>query len=301
MKNFVKIISLALVFVMVFTLASCKKERTEDEITTAPPAGETEETAGETGEESGTTGEDGVAGGETTEPVSEEAPADGPPSGKAEILALYTEVMNKAKEDKPAYKKYEYQEVPGDELNRVIKRGKGAVSAALAVANTLMTSESKAKASPEVSAKGSDMRWFPVYNNARGCLVTDTGAIKSASCEKLANGNYKITITLYEEQDPEPAGSASVAPSNTGGMFYPLSKADIDATIESLPGVTVDYYGFFMHDCTAVLEFDPATKHIVYLDQTMTARVEMGGRIIGINLEFMQELYNTMRCYDFEY
>ena len=45
------------------------------------------------------------------------------PSTKAEILALYTTVMNKAKAGKPGFKKVEYQEITKKNLTVMLLTG----------------------------------------------------------------------------------------------------------------------------------------------------------------------------------
>mgnify|MGYP000482468389 CR=1 FL=1 len=110
---------------------------------------------------------------------------------KAEILALYTTVMNKAKAGKPGFKKVEYQEITKKEFDS------NAVNWVLDQAGNYMTSPEKANANPAINQKGGDMTWFPVYNGSAGCLIAQGDAdkaIQSASCTKLDNGNYNSII-----------------------------------------------------------------------------------------------------------
>ena len=144
-----------------------------------------------------------------------------------EVLEIYTKLMNKAKADKPGYKKVEYQELPGDAQNRVISKGEGLVGVLLNLVDSLelMKSKEAAEADPEIVEKGSDMRWFPVYKCEKGCYLTDVSAIESTKYEDLGNGKARITIELKDEANPEPmAEGASTSPSKTGAMFSPLSK-----------------------------------------------------------------------------
>ena len=227
-----------------------------------------------------------------------------------EVLEIYTKIMNKAKADKPGYKKVEYQELPGDAANRQISKGANFVDTLLnLVTNTLdlLTTKEEAEASPEIVEKGGDMRWFPVYKCEKGCYLTDVNAIESTKYEDLGNGKARITIELKDEANPEPmAEGASTSPSNTGAMFSPLSKADIDNTINGgvVQAVIKDVtYNLTYHDCKAVVEYDTKTNEIIKLEQYMNVAIQGGGKIFGVSEIKIdkQELFNTMIITDFKY
>ncbi len=226
-----------------------------------------------------------------------------------EVLEIYTKIMNKAKADKPGYKKVEYQELPGDAQNRVISKGEGLIGTILKLVDTLdlMTSKETAEADPEIVDKGSDMRWFPVYKCEKGCYLTDVSAIESTSYEDLGNGKARITIELKDEANPEPmAEGASSSPSKVGAMFSPLSKADIDNTINggAVQAVIKEVkYSLIYHDCKAVVEYDTKTNQIIKLEQYMNVNINGSGKVFGVS-EFQidkQELFNTMIITDFKY
>lgn len=228
----------------------------------------------------------------------------------AEVLEIYTTLMNKAKADKPGYKKVEYQELPGDAQNRQISKGEGLVGTLLTLVTDtldLLTTKEQAEADPEIVEKGGDMRWFPVYKCEKGCYLTDVNAIESTKYEDLGNGKARITIVLKDESNPEPmAEGASSSPSYTGAMFSPLSKADIDNTINGgvvqavIKNVT---YSLVYHDCTAVVEYDTNTNQIIKLEQYMNVAIKGGGKItlLGEIVIDKQELFNTMIITDFKY
>ena len=228
----------------------------------------------------------------------------------AEVLEIYTTLMNKAKADKPGYKKVEYQELPGDAENRQISKGAGLIDTLLTLVTDtldLLTTKEQAEADPEIVEKGGDMRWFPVYKCEKGCYLTDVNAIESTKYEDLGNGKARITIVLKDESNPEPmAEGASSSPSYTGAMFSPLSKVDIDNTINGgvvqavIKNVT---YSLVYHDCTAVVEYDTNTNQIIKLEQYMNVAIQGGGKIFGISEIKIdkQELFNTMIISDFQY
>ena len=225
-----------------------------------------------------------------------------------EVLEIYTTLMNKAKKDKPGYKKVEYQDLPSDAQNRVIPVGGNLVGTLLGLVDKLDLIKTKeaAEADPEIVEKGSDMRWFPVYKCEKGCYLTDVNAIESTKYEDLGNGKARITIELKDEQNPEPmAEGASSSPSNTGAMFSPLSKADIDNTLNGgvVSAVVKDItYSLTYHDCKAIVEYDTKTNEIIKLEQYMNVAIKADAKVIGSKISIeKQELFNTMIITDFKY
>ena len=225
-----------------------------------------------------------------------------------EVLEIYTKVMNKAKADKPGYKKVEYQELPSDAQNRVIPVGGNLVGTLLDLVDQLdlLTTKEAAEADPEIVEKGGDMRWFPVYKCEKGCYLTDVSAIESTKYEDLGNGKARITIELNDEQNPEPmAEGASTSPSKVGAMFSPLSKKDIDNTLNGgvVSAVVKDItYSLTYHDCKAIVEYDTKTNEIIKLEQYMNVAIKADAKVIlsKISIE-KQELFNTMIITDFKY
>ena len=252
-------------------------------------------------------------GGSTATTPDANKPADNSGSTAAkktdkEVLEIYTNLMNKAKKEKPGYKKVEYQELPSDAQNRVITEGSGLIGTLLSLVDKLdiMTTKEAAEADPEIVDKGSDMRWFPVYKCEKGCYLTDVNAIKETKYEDLGNGKARITIVLKDEANPEPmAEGATSSPSKTGAMFSPLSKKDIDNTLNGgvVSAVVKDItYNLTYHDCKAVVEYDTKTNQIIKLEQYMNVAINANAKVIGskINIE-KQELFNTMIITDFKY
>ncbi len=328
-KTLFRLISLALVFALLFGIAACSGGEDETTTTTATTTSAIEETEKITtpDAEESTTVADVSEEASTQEPetvtvVDEEgntitvtqteaekttAAANKKPETVAEILAAYTAVMNQAKKDKPAFKKIEYQTLPDDAASRQIRKGEGLLSIILNVASNFMTTEADAKANPGVFEKGNDMNAFPLLHTDYGCLLTDTSFIKSAKCEELANGNYKITIITREEDNPEPiAAGASKSPSKTGEIFAPLSRKDIDNTITGNSIVTTVArdlkYNLTYHDCKAVVVYNPDTNRVVSFEQYMYVTIVGSGNIILMgDFDLTQELVNTVKIYDVKY
>ncbi|MEI6577871.1 MAG: Ig-like domain-containing protein [Eubacteriales bacterium] len=223
------------------------------------------------------------------------------PTTKAQILAAYTTVMNKAKVAKPAYLKKEFQSLPKADQHM----DGWLIKLLLPLANSFMTQEQDVEI--ETQTKGNDMVWFPVCKASKGCLLTNVSAIKSATCSVLANGNYVITIILNEEHNPEPYKKGQIkATSNTGNMFYPLARADIDDTIvnDSTVNKVVKNvkYDLKYYNCKAILEYNPKTNQVVKLDQYMSVFIDIqDGKVLFSTATGNAILYNTMKAWNFKY
>lgn len=316
-SKFTRFLALFMAVAIVFSLAGCGKDK-ETETTTA--AGETTTVDGETTSADNETTVDG----ETT--IDEETTVDGEtaadneitvagetttavagnkiPTTKAEILKAYTDILNQAKQkDRPGFLAIEFQALPksGQKMG-------GAVKYLLPLAETFMTKEDEARKDPWPTAKGSkDMTALPVKQSTEGCYITNVSAIKTATCVKLANGNYKITIVLNDELNPEPyAKGQAKAPSNHGGMFQPLGKKAIDnelqnnATVKNV--VKSAEYSLKYYDSKSELEYNPVNGHIVRLDQKANALITMDGTIIILGRsQGTAVLEMNFKYYDFKY
>ena len=278
--------------------AATTEAETSAEDTTAAPASETSKAAEEA---ESTTAAEG-------ESVSEESTTEAKkiPQTKEEILAAYTEVMNQAKKDAPAFTKIEYQELPSDANSRQVSKGGAVINAALKVAGTFMTSEAKAKEDPEIQAKGNNMRSWPVCKSPKGCMLTDTSAIKSAKCEQLPDGQYKITLVLNAEQNPEPcADGGTTSPSKTGAVFSPLSRKEIDENLSGgvVSAVATDIsYNITYHDCMTSVTYNPENNHVSAVDQTTYVTIKGQGKVVGLQMIVdKQELIDYMHIYDIKY
>ncbi len=302
-----RIIAVIMAVSMLLALASCGAKQ-EDETTTGTTAETTTEiTESETEASSGEdkTEEADVTAESTDE--SEESTEEGEkkkPETKAEILAVYAEVMNKVKKDAPGFQKVEYQELP--EEGRVITSGKTMLNAGLSVAGNFMTSKEDAEKKPNVYPKGNDMNDFPIRNTPKGCMLEDPDFLKTAKYEELPNGNVRITVVTGTEKNPEPAAhGASTAPSKTGGIITPISKKEIDEKLNGglVSAVFKDVnYSLTFHDCESVLVFNPENNHVVSLTQTTRVSISGSGKSLGATLAIgNQDFVNHKIITDIKY
>lgn len=299
-----KIAALLLVFAMLFSFAACGgknkdtgEESSSESAVDAMATNEGTEASSEASSDETATGEveteivtdkEGHTVIETKAPAGNDKVTEskkGKPETTAEILAAYRDVLNLAKSTKVGYEKSEWQTLPKEKRNF-----EGwVINAALPIAELFMTSEKDAKGKKhENNPKGTDMKWFPIYNHpTKGCLLTDVSKIKSAKCEVLSNGNYKITIVLKEDINPEPYNpETGVIPKGfVGTMFSPLAKADIDNTLQNDSRVTKVVkdvtYSLKYYDCTAVLTYNPQNNHMIALNQYMHVLITGSGKVLG--------------------
>lgn len=238
----------------------------------------------------------------TVAPKEEASTSSSLPQSNEEILAKYSEVMNKAKADSPAFKKIEWQDIPEEKAHF---EGK-VFSKILPLASHFFKDEATARANPEAKAKGESMEWFPIYQNEKGCMLTDASVIESATCTELADGNVKIVIELKDEYNSEPPGSASTCDSYVGSMFTPIEMASVRDILENDSTVkfiikNVDF-DLTYYDCTAELTYNPTTNEIVELDQFMHLDINIKeGSIVGISAKGKAVLDNYMYISDFQY
>ena len=174
-----KLAAILLTLALIFAFASCGAKNNE---TTTAEDTSAAETTGEITTEAATEAKETESVTDISETSAEETTEEeksNVPQTDEEILAAYTKVMNKAKNDKAGFALSEWQELPSDPGSRVISKGNTLVGAALNVANNFMTSEEDAKAKPTVYEKGGDMAAFPIRNTPYGCTLKDTSALKS--------------------------------------------------------------------------------------------------------------------------
>jgi len=227
------------------------------------------------------------------------------PTTPAEVLAAYTEAMNKAKKEAKHMRKLDYQILNKDKMNFELD-----------VINTpgvldwlndnLMTTKEKGMQQEVYTLGTSDMYGqLPVTNTPLGCMVKDSGAFSGATARQLPNGNIELTLVMKPEDNPEPAAhGATTSPSRTGGMFNPLSKAGVDELIHRARFFITTKLEFSLryHDCKSVLVYDPVTMQVVTLRQDYNVLINVAnGRVLFINAKGNGTLEAATVCDQFRY
>ncbi len=229
---------------------------------------------------------------------------------KADIVKIYADVMNNAKSKAPGFTKIEYQEFPSDPASRVVTEGAESIDTVFGFVDSLglIATKEEAEAEPYIHQKGdSDMSLFPVLNMPKGSYLTDPEGIESYSYKLLSNGNIKMTFILVSEVGPEPIVQGSeVAPSYTGAVFSPMSKAKIDNTVNHpiVGAFAKDIkYSLRYHDCKVEVEFNPENLQIVNLLHIANVTLKGSGDVVlggKMSLE-KQELITTLIIKDLVY
>jgi len=308
-RSLTVIAALLMVLALLLPLAACGGKGGDEPLTTAaeeeltePVDAALEETTEESGEE--------PADEETTTAVdgSEDADAEEKPvpSTPAEVLAAYTEVMNKAKKDVKSMRKLEYQQLGKDSNfeSNIINN-----PTILEQANRLMTSREKAMEEERYTRGTSDMlAQLPVTNSPLGCMAKSPDIFSKATAKQLANGDIELTLVMKPENNPEPAAQgATTSPSRTGQVFSPMSKSGIDDILNGgivklaffgrPPTISTRYI-----DCKSTLTYNPETMQIVKLQQDYNVRVNIEGRALGfMNITGYATLENVLICDQFKY
>lgn len=226
-----------------------------------------------------------------------------------DIVNIYAELMNGAKEKSPGFKKIEYQVLPDDPANRVVSEGEEAIDAVLGAVQSLgvFIPEDEARANPYYHTKGdSDMSLFPVFFMPKGSYLTDAKGIRSYVYEELPNGNVRVLFVLVSEDNPEPvAEGETVAPSYTGAVFSPMSKAKIDRTLNariiSVIATNISY-SLRYHDCYVEFEYNPDTMELVSLKHIAYVTIKGSGDMLMGRVDVQkQELESYVFIDSFEY
>ena len=318
-RNLHLLTALLLVAVLLLPLAACGgKSDGKDEITTTPAEYTTaapeditlpvdvelptdpEETT-QPQEDASTTAPDdsSTAAGETS------TAANAVPATPAEVLAAYTEVMNKAKKQAKSMRKLEYQFLNKDKMNFELD-----------VINTpgfldwlndnLMTTKEKGLQQDQYINGVTDMtEHLPVMHTPVGCMVKDLGVFSKATARQLPSGNIELTLVMKPEDNPEPAAhGAATAPSRTGEMFNPMSKSGIDDMIYKARFFITTKLEFSIRyfDCKSVLVYNPETMQIVSLRQDYSVLIHVAkGKVLFINAVGNGTLEAATVCDQFKY
>ena len=323
-KNVLRIISLALVAVMVFAFASCKQEilvrfvdaegndlfqagsvsvngdstTPEDttaapviENTTAAPVVENTTKAPEQTTAAPTVENTTKAPEQTTAAPAPSTPSTNAPSSKQDIVNFYAKAANDLKNNGAAgYTKKEWQVVDEININPLVN---GPIKGVL---GSFMTVE--ADAEEQVNAKGSD----DAKRRSFGWTLTDLSKVASAKCDVLPNGNYKITIVMVDEDTPKKTGS--MLGQVTGALLY---WEDIENTLTSDPTVTKilsefsDIHVNYKH-FTITAEMTADGKFVA-LEHNADVDIILGHiKVIGISIDNKSgHMFNYCKFYNFKY
>lgn len=227
------------------------------------------------------------------------APSDSAnPSDTKAIIDQYTLLVNKFKQEKPAYKKKEYQALP-EEFRNLGTAG----NLVLNIASGYITSEESAE--ELVRAAGSeDIKWdMPIHNSDVGCLLTNYDAVEWAKCEDVGDGTKKISFSLKEEMNCEPTPADTLVPvSNHGAVMQPLSRQsildEVTKITEKFPVLTLNDFSLGYRECVFECTYNPDTNQVLSITHHIVIDINADLKVTLATIAGSARLYNDMLIYD---
>ena len=220
------------------------------------------------------------------------------PTDTKAIIEQYTLLVNKFKQEKPAFKKKEFQSLP-EEFRNLGTAG----NLVLEIAAGYMTTEEECE--EIVRAAGSEeIKWdMPIHNSEVGCLLTDYDAVAWAKCEDVGDGTKKISFSLKEEMNAEPTPADTLVPvSKHGAVMQPLSRNDITTEVEKItskiPGLGINDFSLGYRDCEFSCIYNPETNQVLSITHHVVIDINADIQLFVANIAGSARLYNDMLIYD---
>lgn len=226
-----------------------------------------------------------------------ESNSDKPESVK-EIIDQYTLLVDKFKEEKPAYTKKEYQALPEEYRNF-----SDVINKFLGIASNYMVTEEQAEELIREKGAAEILTDVPIYNSEKGCALTDYDAVEWAKCEDLGDGTYKITFSLKEEINAEPTPADTlVPPSAHGAVMQPVAfkdiKAEVDKVVGAIPGVTLNGFDLIYRDCVFGCVYDPKTDQVKSITHNIVIDITADAELFSAKINGTARLTNDMLIYN---
>jgi hypothetical protein len=222
----------------------------------------------------------------------------GNPTGNKEIIEQYTLLVNKFKQEKPAYKKKEFQSLP-EEFRNLGTAG----NLILEIASGYITSEEECEELVR-AAGGEDIKWdMPIHNSDVGCLLTNYDAVEWAKCEDVGDGTKKISFSLKEEMNCEPTPADTLVPvSNHGAVMQPLSRQsildEVEKITEKFPIITVNDFSLGYRECVFECVYNPDTNQVKSITHHVVIDINADLKVTLAKIAGSARLYNDMKIYD---
>ncbi len=233
----------------------------------------------------------------TTDADPAEKESDMPESTK-EIIDQYTLLVDKFKQQKPAYKKKEYQALPVEYHNF-----SSIINKVLDIAAGYMTTEDEAEILVRDAGAEEILMDMPIHGAEKGCTLTNYDAVEWAKCEDLGDGTYKISFSLKEEINAEPTPADTlVAPSAHGAVMQPMKfndiKAEVDGLISKVPGIALNQLDLFYRDCEFICVYNPETDEVLSITHYIVIDIVVNADVFGRTIDGSARLLNDMFIYD---
>lgn len=229
---------------------------------------------------------------------SVETAVTGNPTGNKEIIEQYTLLVNKFKQEKAAYKKKEYQELP-EEFRNLGTAG----NLVLNIAAGYITSEADAEELVRSAGAEEIKNDMPIHNSEVGCLLTDYDAVEWAKCEDVGDGTKKISFSLKEEMNCEPTPADTLVPvSKHGAVMQPLSRNEILKEVENItskvPGLALNDFSLGYRECVFECVYNPETNQVLSITHHVVIDINADLKVTLATIAGSARLYNDMCIYD---
>lgn len=226
-----------------------------------------------------------------------ESNSDKPESVK-EIIDQYTLLVDKFKEEKPAYTKKEYQALPEEYRNF-----SDVINKFLGIASNYMVTEEQAEELIREKGAAEILTDVPIHNSEKGCALTDYDAVEWAKCEDLGDGTYKITFSLKEEINAEPTPADTLVPlSAHGAVMQPVAfkdiKEEVDEVVGAIPGVTLNGFDLIYRDCVFGCVYDPKTDQVKSITHNIVIDITADAELFSAKIDGTARLTNDMLIYN---
>lgn len=241
---------------------------------------------------------------QTTAPVADSSATDSAPADSANptdtkaIIEQYTLLVNKFKQEKPAYKKKEFQALP-EEFRNLGTAG----NIVLDIAAGYMTTEEECEEIVRSAGAEEIKNDMPIHNSEVGCLLTDYDAVSWAKCEDVGDGTKKISFSLKEEMNAEPTPGDTLVPVSVHGtVMQPLSRKSITDEVEKItskvPGLGINDFSLGYRDCEFSCIYNPETNQVLSITHHVVIDINADIQLFVANIAGSARLYNDMLIYD---
>ena len=305
------LIVIFLVSVVVFQCVNIKNIRSEAETTTTKESTQQVDVTVQTTSASGGTPHcQDYTQSQTTQPTTQ-TPTDtdttvadtavkesDKPESTKEIIDEYTLLVDKFKQQKPAYKKKEYQALPEEYHNF-----SSVINKALDVAAGYMTTEDEAQELIREAGAEEIINDMPIHGSEKGCTLTDYDAVEWAKCEDKGDGTYEISFSLKEEINAEPTPADTlIPPSAHGAVMQPMAFKDIIAEVDSLlskiPGLALNQLDLYYHENVYSCVYNPETDEVLSITHHIVIDIVVNADVFGKTIDGSARLLNEMFIYD---
>ena len=233
----------------------------------------------------------------TTVADSAEKDSDKPESTK-EIIDQYTLLVDKFKQQKPAYKKKEYQALPVEYHNF-----SSVINKALDLAAGYMVTEDEAEELVRAAGAEEIINDMPIHGSEKGCALTDYDAVEWAKCEDKGDGTYEISFSLKEEVNPEPTPADTLVPvSAHGAVMQPMAfadiKAEVDKVLTKVPGVALNQLDLYYREHVYSCVYNPETDEVLSITHHIVIDIVVNADVFSKTIDGSARLLNEMFIYD---